>query len=212
MGEKCVVLQQKLDLLVQTLNNDENFVESIDIERRVLEAESYPSIGDLEKGVLEKPEKDITNLKRVRKDRNFVERDAVMARANSLKRAIRQLVEQTEVFINEQRNNTAVKSSSKMSNTPIISEDTGVSNSPAKEHDFLHLEMAQSESNVFLVPTIISSGCSDISLCPSPTPNLINLSPMPDLRRDSQTDDMLTLPAPDGFADSRRNSSNMPQE
>lgn len=50
------------------------------------------------------------------------------------------------------------------------------------------------------------------SPCSSPTPNLISLSPMPDLRRDSQAEELLTLPAPDGFADSRRNSSNLPQE
>ena len=60
--------------------------------------------------------------------------------------------------------------------------------------------------------TIQSLSSTDSSLCSSPTPNLASLSPMPDLRRDSQADEMLTLPAPDGFADSRRNSSNMPQE
>lgn len=32
---------------------------------------------------------------------------------------------------------------------------------------------------------------------------------MPDLRRDSQPEEILTLPAPDGFADSRRNSENL---
>lgn len=35
---------------------------------------------------------------------------------------------------------------------------------------------------------------------------------MPDIRRDSQPEELLTLPAPDGFADSRRNSSNLPHE
>lgn len=45
----------------------------------------------------------------------------------------------------------------------------------------------------------------------SPTPNLASLSPILDLRRDSQSDELLTLPAPDGFADSRRNSENLPQ-
>lgn len=44
----------------------------------------------------------------------------------------------------------------------------------------------------------------------SPTPNVASLSPIPDLRRDSQAEELLTLPAPDGFADSRRNSENLP--
>ena len=51
------------------------------------------------------------------------------------------------------------------------------------------------------------------SVCSSPTPNLVSLSPMPDIRRDSQgVEDLLTLPAPDGFADSRRASSTLPQD
>lgn len=65
--------------------------------------------------------------------------------------------------------------------------------------------------NFSLMPTIGSVSSVDISPCPSPTPNVLSLSPMPDLRRDSQPEELLTLPAPDGFADSRRNSENMPQ-
>lgn len=64
--------------------------------------------------------------------------------------------------------------------------------------------------NFSLMPTIDSASSLDVSPCPSPTPNVASLSPMPDLRRDSQPEELLTLPAPDGFADSRRNSENMP--
>ena len=60
--------------------------------------------------------------------------------------------------------------------------------------------------------TILSADSMEMSPCPSPTPNLASLSPMPELRRDSQAEEMLTLPAPDGFADSRRNSSNVPPD
>jgi len=42
--------------------------------------------------------------------------------------------------------------------------------------------------------------------------NVVFSIPVPDLRRDSQPEELLTLPAPDGFADSRRNSENIPQE
>ncbi|KAK0087488.1 hypothetical protein PV325_000929 [Microctonus aethiopoides] len=212
LGEKCAVLQNKLDLLLQTLNNDENFGENVDIDREVLEPETYSFIiGDIEKGVLEKPEKDITNLKRVRKEKNFAERDVIMARANSLKRAIRQLVQEAEIFIDEQRNITSKQLLNTSQNFTPILEDTEANSSRKKNQEFSNYQTTNCENNLFLVPTIISSGSSDISPCPSPTPNLISLSPMPDLRRDSQADELLTLPAPDGFADSRRNSSNMPQ-
>lgn len=212
LGEKCAVLQIKLDLLLQTLNHEEIFVENVDMDRRVLESETYSFIGgELEKGVLEKPEKDITNFKRVRKERNLAEKDTIMSRANSLKRAIRQVVQEAVMFIDEQRNITTKQPSNKTQNSSVISEDTEANCAGKKERQFSNYQITNSENNMFLVPTIVSSGSSDISPCPSPTPNLISLSPMPDLRRDSQAEELLTLPAPDGFADSRRNSSNMPQ-
>lgn len=62
-----------------------------------------------------------------------------------------------------------------------------------------------------IMPVIESGGSSEVSPCESPMPNLVSISPMPDLRRDSAPEEILTLPVPDGFADSRRNSSNMPQ-
>lgn len=66
--------------------------------------------------------------------------------------------------------------------------------------------------NLCVIPASESGSSAEISPCSSPTPNVASLSPMPDLRRDSQPEEILTLPVPDGFADSRRNSSNLPQE
>lgn len=60
-------------------------------------------------------------------------------------------------------------------------------------------------------PLIDSIRSPDGSTCTTPTPYLASLSPIPDRRRDSQPEELLTLPAPDGFADSRRNSENLPQ-
>lgn len=71
-------------------------------------------------------------------------------------------------------------------------------------------DLLQTDQNISLIP-IVESASIEISPCPSPTPNVASLSPMPDLRRDSQPEELLTLPAPDGFADSRRNSENIPQ-
>ena len=80
LGEKCEVLQQKLDELLQTLNDEENLMndETEDNDQSALRDDTSPS--EQEKGVLEKPEKDMTNLKRVRKRKNHLERDAMMAR------------------------------------------------------------------------------------------------------------------------------------
>lgn len=65
--------------------------------------------------------------------------------------------------------------------------------------------------NLSVGPLIESVRSADNSICTSPVPNLASLSPIPDLRRDSQPEELLTLPAPDGFADSRRNSENLQQ-
>lgn len=75
--------------------------------------------------------------------------------------------------------------------------------------DIRSLLQTDQVDNFSLMPTIESGSSVEISPCPSPTPNVARLSPMPDLRRDSQAEELLTLPAPDGFADSRRNSENI---
>lgn len=80
LGEKCETLQQKLDLLLQTLSKEENYlfdnIEETDIG--TLNSETLSS--NQEKGALEKPEKEITNLKKVRRRKSYMERDAVMSR------------------------------------------------------------------------------------------------------------------------------------
>ena len=81
MGNKCEVLQQKLDLLLQTLHKEENFLSDNgdDTNADTLRSD-LSSLDDHEKGSLEKPEKDMTNLKRVRKRRGFEENQAVISR------------------------------------------------------------------------------------------------------------------------------------
>lgn len=274
LGEKCETLQQKLDLLLQTLSKEENYlsdnVEEIDIGTPNTETLN----SNQEKGALEKPEKEMTNLKKVRKKRCYMERDAVMSRyihnayylyyikekyikdiliffrANSLKRAIRKLVEHTESAVDEHNDPSDEKQSSKMPNITITSDNPSMNTTISKfliirimvlslfpsislslsstffsltcvsiinNLDKKHLDIPgllqtdQTSDNISLMPTLESGSSIEISPCSSPTPNVASLSPMPDLRRDSQPEELLTLPAPDGFADSRRNSENMPQ-
>ncbi|XP_050453538.1 diacylglycerol kinase eta isoform X5 [Cataglyphis hispanica] len=217
LGEKCETLHQKLDLLLQTLSKEENYlfdnVEETDIG--TLNTETLNS--NQEKGALEKPEKEMTNLKKVRKRKCYMERDVVMSRANSLKRAIRRLVEHTESAVDEQNDPSDEKQGNKMPNITITSDNSSMNiatnNLDKKQHLDIPglLQTDQTSDNISLMPTLESCSSVEISPCPSPTPNVASLSPMPDLRRDSQPEELLTLPAPDGFADSRRNSENIPQ-
>lgn len=83
MGEKCTILQQKLDLLLQTLSKEENYLSDKTEETDIgtLKTDTFNSTQ--EKGALEKPEKEMTNLKKVKRRRCYMERDVVMSRYNA---------------------------------------------------------------------------------------------------------------------------------
>lgn len=127
------------------------------------------------------------------------EKDALIHRANSLKRAIRNLVEHTEQVVDEQnRQSTSAIPTVKISLSSDLDKPE-----PAKM------------DSLKVMPTIESGGSSEASSCPSPTSSILtarlaNISPMPDVRRDSafgsEDTDLLTLPVPADFADSRRAS------
>ncbi|XP_053979829.1 diacylglycerol kinase eta isoform X3 [Hylaeus volcanicus] len=213
--EKCKILQEKLDLLLQTLCKEECFLtEHIEnADNITLNAEVSISPDSCEKGVLEKPEKDMTNLKRVQRKRRLMEKEIVMTRANSLKRIIRHLVEYSQLTVDDQIN-VDIKHIAKSSNTTTSLDDTTILNSVSnkkQQMDIPGLKVDHVE-NLSIGPFIESLKSTEDSIyTPSLTPNLASLSPMLDLRRDSQSEELLTLPAPDGFADTRRNSENSPQ-
>lgn len=127
------------------------------------------------------------------------EKDALIHRANSLKRAIRNLVEHTEQVVDEQN-----RQSTSAIPTVKISLSSDLDKADSIKMDSLKV-----------MPTIESGGSSEASSCPSPTSSILtarlaNISPMPDVRRDSafgsDDTDLLTLPVPADFADSRRAS------
>lgn len=74
------MLQQKLDLLLQTLSKEESYLSdnTEDNDLGTLKTETFSSIQ--EKGALEKPEKEMTNLKKVKKC--YMEKDIVISRYN----------------------------------------------------------------------------------------------------------------------------------
>lgn len=82
LAEKCDIVQQKLNSLIKILHIDDNDYQDIEDDREFsnFRAENIPSLDHQEKGVLEKPEKDITNLKRVRKRKDFMDKDALLSR------------------------------------------------------------------------------------------------------------------------------------
>nr|XP_012149203.1 PREDICTED: diacylglycerol kinase eta [Megachile rotundata] len=213
MENKCKILQKKLDLLLQTLCKEEGYLtETVEeVDNITLNTDISVSPDSCEKGVLEKPEKDITNLKRLQRRRQLMEKECVISRVNSLKRIIRHLVEYSQLAMGDQIN-TDTKHTSKITDTSISLDDSTVLNSVSskKQLDIPGLKVDHVD-NLSIEPLIESITSSDNLTCTSPTPNVTSLSPIPDLRRDSQPEELLTLPAPDGFADSRRNSENFPQ-
>ncbi|XP_045471962.1 diacylglycerol kinase eta isoform X2 [Harmonia axyridis] len=193
LGLKCEALQQKLVLLLQNLTCGQiDFTSGVSEENK--SKDDTDSEISFDKARTEKSEKDLsnTNFRKHRRTSRFVERekDALLIRANSLKRAIRHLVESTEKVVSDQASKRMKHSSS----DDFDKQD-------------IRMDQLQVKSN------FESGSSSDLSSCPSPTSSIVtarlaSLSPMPELRRDSTlTDtDVYTLPVPPDFADSRRAS------
>lgn len=82
MDDKCKILQNKLDLLLQTLCKEERYLTEHleDVDNITLNTDISVSPDSCEKGVLEKPEKDITNLKRLQRRRQLTEKESVISR------------------------------------------------------------------------------------------------------------------------------------
>lgn len=78
--EKCKILQQKLNLFLTILCKEEEYLTVDDADNINLNTEISVSPDNYEKGVLEKPEKDITNLKKVQKRKQLADKEIVMSR------------------------------------------------------------------------------------------------------------------------------------
>lgn len=78
--EKCKILQQKFNLFLTILCKEEEYLTVDDADNINLNTEISVSPDNYEKGVLEKPEKDITNLKKVQKRKQLADKEIVMSR------------------------------------------------------------------------------------------------------------------------------------
>jgi len=79
LREKCEVLQQKLDLLLQTLSKEESYLSDNAEETDIAALKTETAIDNQEKEALEKSKKEMANVKKAGK-RCYMEKDAVMSR------------------------------------------------------------------------------------------------------------------------------------
>lgn len=208
LASKCDILHQKLNLLLQTLNQEEieANLEGFEDEENIRCREDSDCDMSFEKKKSDKTEKDLSNLKS-RSRRRQIGKESVLVRANSLKRAIRSLIEHAEQAVDDQNG----QSSANVIPTIKISITSDCDYDSAMEKQMKTMDTLK----------VVSSSVEP-SPCPSPSPTvsrLSSISPLPDLRRDSTCDDsesVLNLPVPSQFADgsSRRSSQtgNAPTE
>lgn len=97
---KCDILKQKLEMLLDTLNEEEQGLYTDDELLRSINDivnKSAPQAEEREeKGTCEKTEKDQLNTRERRSRLMSNDREALQYRANSLKRAIRNIIKHTE--------------------------------------------------------------------------------------------------------------------
>ncbi|XP_076269498.1 diacylglycerol kinase eta isoform X2 [Rhynchophorus ferrugineus] len=204
------ILQQKQDLLLQALTSDVDvaiFPSAPVSEESSKKQDDTDSEISFDRGKSEKCEKDLSNFnfRKHRRTSRFMERekDALNNRANSLKKALRNLVQHTEQVFEDRTRQLDPDVP-----TVKISLSSDLEKSPASRSSMGKMDSLK------VVPSIESGSSSEGSSCPSPTGSVLTarlVSPIPDIRRDSvmtTTDDqeLLTLPVPPDFADSRRSS------
>ncbi|KAK6644849.1 hypothetical protein RUM43_001122 [Polyplax serrata] len=216
-SEKCQTLNHKLDMLVQTLEDESEAAKICKV------------IETTEKGKVsrEKQEKDIINF-REKSCAMGIEREALLSRANSLKKAVRQLVEYMESVVEQHSAQGITKTEAVCKFQPSTKNELEV---PAigknidRIKDMCRLKYGIYEhtpcssprydegQNTFLLPSPIPSCQSSRS--PSAADIRISaLSPLPDVRRGSGSEEVFTLPVPEEFADNliRKKSLNLEED
>lgn len=179
-------------MLLEAINDEKNEALSGDELMKTLhEIAQKGTEQQKQSPLIGKSVKDQLNAKEQRSNRSmmFSEREALHARANSLKRAMHNVAEHSKLIDSQQKRFSVVESSYVVTSTSSESSSPWASATP-------------------IVPpiNIVSPSVS--------TTHLTCLSPLPDLRRDSMDDyffNSLNLPVPMQFADgSSRRSSGVP--
>lgn len=101
ISSKCNVLNEKLESLLKTLNEEAHMVTA---------QEGYLNGAGAEQAEVGSPDRDVVSgeITAIKQNKGliFKPRDALMSRANSLKKAIRQIIEHTEKAVDEQNAQT----------------------------------------------------------------------------------------------------------
>ncbi|KAK7083954.1 hypothetical protein SK128_025520 [Halocaridina rubra] len=164
LSAKCMILNDKLDLLLRALR-EESIASMSSVSTNTQEEssgvdESPETSLDLdgeEKVSLCKDEKNSTHTShRKRHNRkHFIEKDALMSRANSLKKAVREIIEHTEKALDDQNEQTAARQHQPPPTITLqLSED---------EEIYSTVTIGQ------ILPTIAGSSV-EVSPCLSPVP------------------------------------------
>ncbi|XP_064455539.1 diacylglycerol kinase eta-like [Ornithodoros turicata] len=117
ISHKCKVLNEKLDSLLKTLQAESLAVQSnMETKEKILEEEEEKEAQESERGDgAEEMNKDSGTEKQYlstpckKSQKTFIQREALMLRANSLKKAVRQIIEHTERAVDEQNAQTEVR-------------------------------------------------------------------------------------------------------
>ncbi|XP_042219115.1 diacylglycerol kinase eta-like isoform X2 [Homarus americanus] len=168
LSAKCAVLNDKLDLLLRALHEESiasvSSASSATPESSSVVDESPETSEDLDtvdKGSLCKENKNASNIQHRKRTKRkcFIERDALMSRANSLKKAVREIIEHTEKAVDDQNAQTATRLP-----PPTITLEASEDMGEEKVR-----KQIMSCSGLQVLPTIEGSS-AEVSPCPSPTP------------------------------------------
>uniref|UniRef100_A0A182NZE9 Diacylglycerol kinase n=1 Tax=Anopheles epiroticus TaxID=199890 RepID=A0A182NZE9_9DIPT len=195
LSVKCDILRQKLGMLLDTLKDEEAGLHGDDELFRTLKeiAQKSASERPIDTKTIEKNEKDKLNSKeRISRIDRRSEKEALLCRANSLKRAIHEVVEMSEKIIPYAPQKRLSVPMNNLRAT-ASSSDNSTNASPAT---------LPPQSGGMISPSVSTS-------------RLTCISPLPDMRRDSMDEHFfstLNLPVPKQFADGgSRRSSGVPE-
>lgn len=150
--------------------------------------------------------------------KRIADRVPLMCRANSVKRAMRNVMEHTKLVDNQQKRSTQHKQPQTTNHSVAFSTNaaagghSGNSNHSGSGDHLCVITSSSSETTPWSSP--VPPPSINLQSPAVSTTHLTCLSPLPDLRRDSMDEyffnSLADLPVPKEFADSRRGSANVP--
>lgn len=209
MAVKCDLLKQKLDMLLDALKEENaqsvvgeeltRTLNDLTSRRHSVIAATLADMNTDTKTTIGKTEKDKYNTKERRNSRYFVrsgDKEAIQSRANSLKRAINNVVEASGIYDHKPRHGSRKHSLVALNIPGSLGDPSGILTTPPPIVNII----SPSSSQTHLATAAAVVSC---------------LSPLPDQRRNSMDEyffSSVNLPVPKQFADgASRRSSGVPE-